>query len=48
MMSLPIDDVIKGPLKKRYGGGNDLCNGVECDWGTALYNVILIINNQFI
>ena len=48
MMSLPVGDVIKGPVQNFYGGENELCNGVECDWGTALYNVILIINNQFI
>lgn len=48
MMSHPVGNVIKGLFQTLYGGGNDLCNGVECDWGTALYNMILIINNQFI
>ena len=47
-MSSPVGDVTKGPVQCCYGGGNDLCNGVQCDWGTELYNAILMINHLFI
>ena len=44
MLLMPL----KGQFILFYREETDLCNGVECDWGTGLYNVILMINQLFI
>ena len=47
-MPLHVVDVTKGSVYTFYREENNLCNGVECDCGTELYNVILMINQLFI
>ena len=47
-MPLHVVDFTKGSVYTFYREENNFCNGVECDCGTELYNVILMINQLFI